>query len=120
MSGLLKQGGRQPLSLEYLGLSLKSGRSDALRRFQTGAPMTLLTMEESALALADRHIVEALQRIALQEKRVHDQQKYGRDSSQSEKLLCIMRDILCSFTEHRRQIEEELERERRLPKPLGP
>lgn len=46
--------------------------------------MTLLTKEESALVLADRHIVEALQRIALQEKRVHDQQECGRGSSQSE------------------------------------
>jgi hypothetical protein len=80
--------------------------------------MTLRT-EESALALADRHIVEALQRIALQQKRVSDQKKCGRDSSQSEQLLCIMRDILCSFTEHRRQIEEELERERRLLNTLG-
>lgn len=82
--------------------------------------MTHLTKEESALVLADRHIVEALQRIALQEKRVHGQQKCGRDSSQSEKLLCIMRDVLCSFTAHRRLIEEELERERRLLKTPSP
>jgi hypothetical protein len=81
--------------------------------------MSLLTNEESALVLADRHIVEALRRIALQEKRVSDQKECGRDSSQSEHLLCIMRDILCSFTEHRRQIEEELERERRYLKTLG-
>lgn len=82
--------------------------------------MTLLTKQESTLALADRHIVEALQRIARQEKRAHDQRKCGGDSSQSEKLLCIMQDVLCSFTEHRRQIYEELERERRLPKTPGP
>ena len=82
--------------------------------------MPPLTNEESALVLADRHIAEALQRIALQEKRVSDQKECGRDSSQSEQLLCIMRDILCSFTEHRRQIAEELERERRHLKTLGP
>jgi hypothetical protein len=82
--------------------------------------MPPLTNEESALVLADRHIAEALQRIALQEKRVSDQKECGRDSPQSEQLLCIMRDILCSFKEHRRQIAEELERERRHLKTLGP
>ncbi|WP_248324108.1 hypothetical protein [Caballeronia sp. Sq4a] len=82
--------------------------------------MTLLAREESALVLADRHISEALQRIALQEKRVTEQQERGQDSSQGEKLLSIMRDVLCSFMDHRRQIEEELERERRLLKTLGP
>ena len=81
--------------------------------------MSLLTTEEAALALADRHIGEALQRIALQEERVHEQQKHGRDSSQSETLLRIMRDILCSFSEHRRQIEEEVERQRRLLEAVG-
>jgi len=81
--------------------------------------MTLMTKETSALVLADHHIVEALQRIALQERRVNDQKKCSRDSSQSEKLLCIMRDILCSFMERRRQIEEELEKERRLLNTLG-
>jgi hypothetical protein len=81
--------------------------------------MDLPANEESALALADRHIVEALRRIALQEKRVYAQQKNGRDSSQSEELLRIMRDILCSFTEHRRLIEIEVERERRMLKALG-
>lgn len=82
--------------------------------------LTRLTREEFALVLADRHIREALQRIVLQEKRVHEQQECGRDSSQAEKLLCLTRDVLCSFTEHRRLIEEELERERRLLKNSGP
>jgi len=81
--------------------------------------MDLPANEESALTLADRHIVEALRRIALQEKRVHVHQKNGRDTSQSEELLRIMRDILYSFTEHRRLIEIEVERERRMLKALG-
>ncbi|MEI5997022.1 hypothetical protein H3V53_07340 [Paraburkholderia bengalensis] len=41
--------------------------------------MTLLAEEESALALANRHMQEALQRIALQEKRVEGRQANGED-----------------------------------------
>ena len=76
--------------------------------------------KESALVLADRQIAEALRRIAQQEMRVSDQKECGRDSSHSEQLLYIMRDFLCSFTEHRRQLEEDLERERRYLKALAP
>jgi len=81
--------------------------------------MTLLTTEESALMLADHHIREALQRIAMQEKRVHEQLQCGQHSLQAEELLRLMLDALCLFAEHRRQIEEELGRERRLLKNLG-
>ena len=52
--------------------------------------------------------------------RVSDQKECGRDSSHSEQLLYIMRDILCSFTEHGRQLEEDLERERRYLKAVDP
>ncbi|BBQ02396.1 hypothetical protein BSFA1_75240 (plasmid) [Burkholderia sp. SFA1] len=70
--------------------------------------------------LADRQFAEALRRIAQQEMRVSDQKEFGRDSSHSEQLLYIMRDILCSFTEHGRQLEEDLERERRYLKAVDP
>ncbi|MEM5292392.1 hypothetical protein ACFQ3P_42680 [Paraburkholderia sabiae] len=81
--------------------------------------MMLLTEEESALALADRHILEALQRISLQEERVQEAQRSGMDSSQAGELLRIMREILFTFRRHRRQLHEELERQRRLTKSFG-
>ncbi|CAH2803605.1 MAG: unnamed protein product [uncultured Paraburkholderia sp.] len=59
--------------------------------------------EQSMLALADRHIAEAKDRIAVQQKRVQDRQRKGADSSQSEKLLRNMQNILQSFTQHRFQ-----------------
>lgn len=72
--------------------------------------MSLPTEPESALSVSDRRIAEALQRIAQQEERVQFQQKNGRDSFQGERLLCVMRDILSAFIEHRRLLEAERER----------
>ena len=82
-----------------------------------GTTMTRLADEEFALIVADRHIADALQRIAKQERRVQDHREKGIESMHSDELLRAMREALCTFREHRRLIQEEIERQRRFLAP---
>jgi len=66
--------------------------------------------ESSDLALADRHIVEARARIALQQTRVDALIASGSESDQATDLLKTMEQTLDQFLAHRATIVEKLER----------
>lgn len=71
-----------------------------------------LMSEEDHLALADRHIAEALQRIAEQEVRLRTARSTGVDAVEGQRLLSNFRTTLDEMRVHRTLIIDAIERKR--------
>jgi hypothetical protein len=67
-------------------------------------------MEQAHLAEADRHIVEARQRIARQESLIEELGRVGHDTACSRDLLRLLQETLTLMVAHREMISRSLRR----------
>jgi len=63
---------------------------------------------EDDLRRAEKHIEQALQYISMQERRIREMQREGRDTSDAEDLLTSLRQTLIVLRRHKTIVERDL------------